>query len=172
MSRKAPKYKSNPKMPLNKNQQLFCHYYVQNTQLRGNATRAYAAAYGYDLESCSKDDAVYEQTEDGTTGKMLKWSTYSRVENLCASNASTLQRNPKIQALQVKLWNSLLTDEVVDSQLAKVVLDEDRSTSLAGVREYNKLKGRIINKQALTDAAGKILPVLGLTIHAPETTDD
>jgi hypothetical protein len=139
-----------PDEALKAKRELFCRYYTQNQELFGNATMAYAEAYGYELDALSKE-GVYEEieNEDGTTdhGKLLEESEYDKACNVCAVEASRLLRNPKIQDRITVLLNELLKDEVVDSQLAKLVTqDRDNPTKIAAIREYNKLRGRIIDR--------------------------
>ena len=67
--------------------------------------------------------------------------------------------------------NHLLQDTITDARLAEIINQRnDLSTSLAGVREYNRLRGRIIDKKTLTDAEGKPLDIVGFVIHAPATS--
>lgn len=148
---------------LNVNQDLFCHYYVQNFHLRGNATLCYAEAYGYDLDSLSKDDAVY--AGKGKNQKKMVESSFKRAESVCAVNGGKLLRNTKIQARMLKLYNSLLTDDVVDGELAKLILQNDElGVKTGAIREYNKLKGRIIDKKMLTDEKGKSIPITTINV--------
>ena len=45
------------------------------------------------------------------------------------------------------LLNELLKDDVVDSQLAKIITQDGKlDAKVAAIREYNKLRGRIIDK--------------------------
>lgn len=153
---------------LNLNQDLFCRFYTENFVLRGNATRCYAEAYGYDLDSYSKDDAVY--SGKGRNRKVLIESSFTRAEHICAVNGNKLLRNAEIQKRILKLYNDMLKDEVVDGELTRLIMQNDEySAKASAIREYNKLKGRIIDKKLLTDAEGKALPVIGLTIHVPDS---
>lgn len=149
-------------------QELFCRYFTQNKALFGNATHSYAEAYNYKLDELSRDDAVYEYVggEDGKEGKaatqgfrkLLKPSSYDRAINVCAVEAARLLRNPKIQKRKIELMNEILTDQVVDSELAYVIQqDRELSVKLGGIREYNSVKGRIIKKMEHTGANGEPL---------------
>lgn len=151
---------------LSVNQDLFCTYYVVNDDLRNNGTLSYAAAYGYDLDNEQKyprDDALYEEEEnepgdqdpDERTERARRLrkryggrfviipSSYDRAYETCASNASRLLRNDKVQQRLVELRNALLTDEVVDSRLAFLITQgKELGVSLSAIKEFNKLRGR------------------------------
>lgn len=149
---------------------LFCHFYVQNNDLRGNATHSYAAAFAYDLDSLPQDDAQYEEVENRLV--CISKSSYDRAANVCAVEGRRLLRKPQIQARMMALYNSLLDDSVIDGKLAEHIMqNEDRGVSIAGIREYNKLRGRIIDKKSLTDAEGNAVPIVSLTIHAPASDE-
>lgn len=128
-------------------QELFCHFYTINDDLRGNATHAYAEAFGYKLDDMSDDDQVWEEYDSETGrghGKIIEKSTRAKAINACAVQASYLLRNHKIQKRKEEMLNTLLRDDYVDSRLAKWIQDDrEPATSIAGIREYNKLKKRI-----------------------------
>lgn len=177
MTTKTPKKKpakkavKNPKeKQLSIQQELFCHFYTINDDLRGNATHSYAEAYGYKLDEMPNDDAVYEEYDEKTgegKGKILEPSTRAKAINVCAAEASRLLRSPKIQDRKIEMLNSLLRDDYVDSRLAKWIQDDSEpSTSIAAVREYNKLKQRIVEKVDLT-SKGEIIK--GIEYIVPET---
>lgn len=173
MSRKAPKRKGlvDNLDKLNVRQDLFCHFYVQNNDLRGNATWCYAAAYNYNLDAAPRDNAVWEEDAEGNKVKILVPSSYSKIENICGVEGNRLLRSPKIQDRINELYRSLLRDDVIDTELSKLInQNEDRGAKMAAIREANKLKGRIIDKKMLTDAEGKAIPILGLTVHVPGTS--
>lgn len=45
------------------------------------------------------------------------------------------------------LLNEILRDDVVDSQLAKLIMqDAEPATKIAAIREYNKVRQRIVEK--------------------------
>ena len=112
---------------LNPKQELFCQLYVNNRETFGNATLAYAQAYGLE----AKIDGTEEQ-------KSAYWSA-----NACGSQ---LLVKPSIKSRVVKLLNNLLKDDIVDSELAKVITqDNELSSKVSAIREYNKLKQRIVD---------------------------
>lgn len=131
-----------PENPLNPKHELFCQYYVLNENLFGNATFSYAEAYDYKLDTLSKTRKTDKK------GKTIQDSEYDKACNVCAVEGHRLLRNPKIQNRITALLNQILRDEVVDSQLAKVILqDGELRPKVAAIAEYNKLRGRITDRQ-------------------------
>lgn len=134
-------------------QELFCKYYTQNTELFGNATLAYAEAFDYKLHELS-----LEQEKDDKGNKIPRSSEYEKTYDVCSAAASRLLRNVKIQRLCRKYLNELMRNDVVDSELVKVILQNyDLAPKVAAIKEYNKLKQRIIDKIDHT-TKGKPLP--------------
>lgn len=146
------KKKPQPDEQLKAKRELFCRYYTQNAALFGNATLSYAEAFDYKLDELPDDDAVYEQSENEETGetergRLLQPSSYDRAYHVCGVESSKLLKKPEMQDRITVLLNELLKDEVVDSQLAKLIKqDRDNTAKVAAIREYNKLRGRIIDK--------------------------
>jgi phage terminase small subunit len=127
--------------PLNPKQELFCQYYVKNRETISNATLSYAFAYGYNLSELSKERKRIEGTID------TEDSEYQKAEHTCAVNGSDLLRNTDIQNRIRELFNELLRDDVVDGELAKLIIqDVDWDVKISSIREYNKLKSRITDK--------------------------
>lgn len=127
-------------------QELFCRYYAQNNELFSNGTLSYAEAYDYKLDELSTEAPVLD-TDD--KGEPIKWgdSDYKKAYDVCSANASRLLRNEKIQARIVVLMNEWMKDEIVDSELFKVIKQNYKLESkIAAIREYNKLKQRITEK--------------------------
>lgn len=150
---------------LNLNQERFCQLYAKNSYLFGNATLAYAEAYDFDLNSLSDEIPKAEPNER----KPL--SEYQRAYNTCSVNASQLLRKSKIQDRVNTLLNELLQDSIVDAQLAKLIMSGD----IQAIREYNKLRQRIVEKSDITTAgmplilAPEILEKNGITTTQPNT---
>lgn len=140
--------------PTKLKQELFCRYYTQNEELFGNATHSYAEAFGYNLDGLSHDDAVYENyiDEEGKESRRcVEASSYDRAYNVCSVTGNRLLRKAKVQARITVLLNELLEDKIVDSQLAKVIMqNKELPAKIAGIREYNKLKQRIVDKADIT----------------------
>jgi hypothetical protein len=52
-----------------------------------------------------------------------------------------------VQERVTALLNELLRDDIVDSQLAKIITqDDDLQSKVRGINEYNKVRGRIVDK--------------------------
>lgn len=161
----AIEVKYNPDLKLTVKEELFCQYLVVNAETRGNQAMSYAHAYGKieELENASKDDAVYDDVEDDVTGKRtrvkIQESSYTRLYNLCAVNGGRLVRKAHIQRRKYELLNALLRDDVVDGELAKVILqDADYNPKVRAITEYNSLRSRKVEKHehvhAFSDIAG------------------
>jgi hypothetical protein len=134
------KKKKDPKAEpgLNPNQELFCRYYAQGEGTFGNATLSYAAAYEIGLG----DPTLVDKD-----GNPLSAKLYPEEYNTCSANGSRLLRNDKVQERIRVLLNELLKDEIVDAELAKVIKqDGDLAPKVAAIKEFNKLRGRIIDK--------------------------
>jgi hypothetical protein len=124
-------------------QELFCQYYVKNDNSFGNGMRSYALAYKHDIEQ-------------------REWETKEahkhRIDDLM-SNGSHLLRNEKVRKRIVEILNELMTDQEVDAQLFRVIKQDDKlEPKVAAIREYNKLRQRITDKQDIT-SGGKPLTV-------------
>lgn len=123
-------------------QEMFCQFYVINKETRFNATWSYAYAFGIDLEWADN-----EEIRDLTTRKVIKRSERKRLESICASTASVLLRNLKIQDRVTELLNSLKKDHIVDGEMMKLIIqDHDWDSKIAMIKEYNKLMKRITDK--------------------------
>lgn len=148
----------------NVNHELFCQYYVNNSILFGNATQSYNEAYKYNLDDLPDDDAVYDTDKKSKTyGKKLEKSTYEKAYNVCSVEGARLLRNPKVNARIVVLLNELLTDEVVDGQLAKVIMqDKDIGPKVQAIKAYNDIRGRVIKKTDITTMGDKVEGVVVL----------
>ena len=142
-----------PDQVLTLEQELFCRLYTQNTEFFGNATLTYAEAYGFDLD---KLDRTREKDERGK--EIIGTSEYEKVYNVCSAAGSRLLRNVKVQVFLRKCRNEFMRDDVVDGELVKTILqDYELPSKIAAIREYNKLKQRIIDKIDHT-TKGKELP--------------
>lgn len=140
-----------PNEELNPNEELFCRYYAQHAETRNKATISYALAYGYDLEGASKDDAVYEEWEDEKgnlrQGKCIQPSSYDRMYSSCASLANRLLKKVKIVTRVRTLIRELLSDDFVDTELAKVIAqDEELHPKVQAIKEYNAIGQRVVQK--------------------------
>lgn len=138
--------------------ELFCQYYVNNSTLFGNATHSYNEAYEYHLDELDKDDAVYDNDKKSKTyGKEIEKSSYDKAYNICSVEGARLLRNPKINERIVVLLNELLKDEVVDGQLAKVIMQDDEiGPKVQAIKAYNDIRGRVIKKTDITTMGDKV----------------
>lgn len=143
------KVKEEKPRELSETQELFCQYFIFNDEVRGNATQCYAEANGIDFEELSRDDAVY--SGEGDSVKLISPSTYAKTMNVCSVMGHKWLRQVKMQDRLVVLRNELLRDDIVDSQLAKVIMQESSlHAKMLGISEYNKLKSRITEKHDIT----------------------
>lgn len=138
--------------------ELFCQYYVNNSILFGNATHSYNEAYQYNLDDLPDDDEVWDNDKKSKTyGKKLKKSSYDLASNVCAVEGARLLRNPQVNQRITVLLNELLKDEVVDGQLAKVIMqDKDIAPKVQAIKAYNDIRGRVIKRTDLTTGGDKI----------------
>lgn len=119
-------------------EERFCHFYVRNETTRGNKTQSYAAGYGIDLDKLSGEKRKDEK------GEVIGSSDREKQETVCASMAIRLLRKAKVSKYVQQLWNDTLKNEIVDGELAKIILqNEEMPTKLGGIREYNRLRKRI-----------------------------
>lgn len=134
-------------------QEKFCRLYTQNKALFGNSTLSYAEAYNYELDGASRES---EKDEKGNNIPMT--SEFDRMYNVCSACSSRLLRNDKIDNKIRELLNEMLLDKVIDAELIGIIMKGEKdSDRIAGIREYNKLKQRIIEKSDITSGGEKIL---------------
>lgn len=138
----VPKWEYQVGTKLTLKQILFCEHYIKNDQIRGNATLCYNEAFSFDLDNKSK-----ERKKDDKWKEIPWTSEYDKAYNLCSAQWSVLSRHLKIQEYNRKLLNELLTDRIVDSQLAKLLFDWKDEVKLWVVKEYNRLNQRVIEKK-------------------------
>jgi hypothetical protein len=140
---------------LNIRREAFCQYFTKNQALFGNATLSYAEAYGYKLDELPRDDYKLDELPrddakykgKGKKRVMVEGSSYDKAYHVCATEGGRLLKIPEIQERITALLNELLRDDIVDSQLAKVITqDYDLQSKVRAINEYNKVRGRIIDK--------------------------
>ena len=137
--------------PLKPQHEVFCQLYVKNEELFGNATLCYAEAYNYKLETLS-----HEETRDDE-GHLIEESEYEKAKNVCGVEGHRLLRMPKCQQRITVLLNEMLKDDIVDAQLAKVILQNRKLDSkVSAIREYNKIRQRITEKVDLTSGGERV----------------
>jgi hypothetical protein len=119
---------------------------VKSEECFGNATLSYAAALGHEL-----GDLSHELPKDKNGKPTGEKSEYDRAYNVCSVEGGKNLRKPHIQQRVMVLLNEMLRNDVVDAQLAKVILQNVKLDSkIAAIREYNKLRQRITDKIDLT----------------------
>lgn len=143
--------------------EMFLQYFVKNTEFRGNATLCYGLAYHYKLDELPDDDAVFIDVDDGKGGtyeKQISPSTRRKAENVCGVNSHKLLRMAKIQKRKTELLNEMLNDEVVDGELAKVILqDRELPAKNTAIKTYMDIKGRVVSKHEVTGKNGGPLQI-------------
>ena len=147
---------------LNAQRDLFCRLYSQNSELFGNGTLCYAEAYGFDLDSLPKGcpNENHGEEDEGDCSP----SEYDLGYHTCSVNGSRLLRNADVQDRVTALLNEMLKDNVVDAQLAKLVMTADGPTRIAAIREYNKVRQRIVEKVDHTSGG---LPIVAFNYVTP-----
>lgn len=147
VTKKKKKKVNKKERGLNINQKRFCELYTKNSALFGNASLCYAIAYEYDLDSLSTD-SVYATDNEGKITEKISDSPYEKAIKVCRVNGSKLLTIASINEYINKLLNDLMTDENADSELAWVMQQRsDLGPKVQALREYNKIKGRIIDKK-------------------------
>lgn len=115
------------KSKLNPKQRAFCELFASDREFFGNGVQSYIEAYDVDT---SKKGAY----------------------NSARSMSSKLLTNVDILAYIDELFEARgLNDTFVDKQLEKLITqDAEFGVKIKAITEYNKLKGRIIQKQEVT----------------------
>lgn len=134
---------------LNPKQELFCQLYATDREFFGNGVQAYIEAYDPDTS-------------------VKNW-----YKSACVS-ASKLLSNAKVyNRINELLDEAGLNDSFVDKQLLFIISQhDDKSSKVAAIREYNKLKSRITDR---LDVRVKELPkpiLGGVTTIDEIKTDD
>ncbi len=133
---------------LNLKQKLFCDLYVSgDKEFFGNGVQAYIEAYQPDK---------------------TKPNWYKR----CCVDASKLLGNPKvIDEINKLLEINGLNDVAVDKQLSFLIAQHaDFGSKISAIREYNKLKARIVARQDIT-SGGKPVPIISVYRDHSDTKD-
>lgn len=118
---------------LNQKQEFFCQLYATEKEFFGNGTQSYIEAY------------------DPDTTKPNWYKT-------AAASASRLLKNDKvIKRINEILEETGLNDAFIDKQLSFLIAQHsDFGSKIAAIREYNKLKQRIIERTDVT-SGGKTI---------------
>lgn len=122
---------------LNVEQERFCQLYATDREFFGNGVESYLEVYQID-----KSKPNWYKTACACASRLL-------------SNAKVIERINQL------LEKEGLNNPFVDKQLKFLITQHaDFTNKLGAIREYNKLKQRIIERTDVT-SAGKPVPILG-----------
>lgn len=108
-------------------QELFCQLYASDKEFFGNGVRSYIEAYGVDTSK----SGWYNTAKAGAHENLTKPYILERIEEIFEAHG--------------------LNDTFVDKQLEKLICqDADFRTKLGAIQEYNKMKGRIIDRKEIS----------------------
>lgn len=125
-------------------EELFCQYYVKDKDLMGNKIRSYMKAFN-----------VPEN----------KYNSASSNINYIINKEHIILR---IDELLKETYGKDLNDNTVDRHLLFVIMQNfDLNAKVAGIREYNRIKGRVTHKISVTPELPK--PIIEIT---PEYVPD
>lgn len=104
-------------------QEAFCVYYTSATEFFGNGVQSYIEAYDIDITKKGQ----YNVARAGASENLTKPNILKRIDELLELEG--------------------LNDQAVDKELAFVIMQKaDLAAKTAAIREYNKLKARVIKK--------------------------
>ncbi len=116
---------------LSPQEELFCQVYVNDSNAMGNGLRSYAKAYNYNLEQL-----------EGETDQ-----DYKKRYNIGCSRSYDILRIPRIKQRIAQILAEMLNNGFVDNELVKIIKQDNKlEPKLNAIREYNKLKARILDK--------------------------
>lgn len=121
--------------PLLPKQELFCQLYLRGDKRQfGNATRSYIDAYGIDIDV---------RNEDWSPNKEQNKKNYDVARATGTENLA----KPHIKARMKEILKETFNDEDIDDELSKIIKqDNDLGSKLSAIKEYNRLKERVIEK--------------------------
>ncbi len=129
---------------LNPQQEMFCQLYASSEEFFAHGTNAYIEAYNMD------------------TSKPNHYKVAQAASSRLLSNVIILNRINELLELRG------LNDQFVDKQLEFLITQNaDLGTKVASIREYNKLRSRIINRTEITLPT----PILGGITNEVRTDD-
>ena len=118
--------KKEPRLTLK--QEKFCRLYATEREYFGNGTQAYLEAYGVDLNK----KGAYATARAAAAQNLTKHNILDHINKLLELNG--------------------LNTAHVDKQLGFLITQHaDFTAKLGAIREYNKLKGRIVEKRENVD---------------------
>lgn len=108
-------------------QELFCQLYASDKEFFGNGVQSYIEAYKVNTSK----PGWYAVARSGAYENLTKPHILERIEEIFEAHG--------------------LNDTFVDKQLEKLICqDADFKTKLGAIQEYNKMKGRIIDKKEIS----------------------
>lgn len=117
-------------------QELFCQLYATHQEFFGNGVQSYIEAY-----------------EPDTT----KPNWY---KTACSAASRLLSNVKVIERINAILEETGLNDAAVDKQMAFLITQHaDFTNKLGAIKEYNKVKGRIIDKKDITSKGDKVVGI-------------
>ena len=94
---------------------------------------------------------MLSEPDENWEREVIEDSEYNKMCNICAAASSRLLRNCKIQERNIEIMNGMLRNEVIDARMYRIIQKWKDVDSIAAIKEYNKLKQRIVEKQQLVD---------------------
>lgn len=118
-------------------QEKFCQLYASDREFFGNGVQSYIEAYDVDRSK----SGWYNSAKSSAYETLTKPYILERIEEIFEAHG--------------------LNDTFVDKQLEKLICqDADYRTKLGAIQEYNKMKGRIIERKDITQKNIEITPIL------------
>jgi len=117
------------KKKLNPNQRAFCEYYAGGGEYFGNGVWSYILAYKLEIPLIAYSSLSEIQKKSYDSAKQM---------------ASELLTNLYIKKRCNELLDALIRDDIVDRELAKVILQNNElPAKVSAIKEYNLLRNRI-----------------------------
>lgn len=128
---------------MNQLQERFCKLYATDREFFGNGVESYLEVYDID-----RSKPNYYKTA-------------------CAAASRLLSNDKVLNRINGLLEESGLNNAFVDKQLKFLITQHaDFNIKLGAIKEFNKLRARITEKQDITSGGDKVIPILnGLSIN-------
>lgn len=152
--------KDNTPIILSSEHESFLRFYVQGQETRNKVYLSVAMAKGVDLDTLSRENEMHEVTRKRQvfTEEKPSSSEYDKKVRVLATMGNRWLRTPKGNARRMQLTSELLKDNIVDNEMTKVITqDKDLNAKNTAIREYNKLKQRIVDRKDIrTQSVGVV----------------
>jgi len=130
---------------INLQMEMFCQYYTSPTEFFGNGTQSYAAAYNVDLTQ----PGAYMSCKALASRLLTSVNVLRRIDSLIDAEG--------------------LNDQYVDKQLLFLITQSaEFNSKLGAIKEYNKMKQRVVDKVEHTIAA----PITRIELFSAEDHPD